>query len=65
MKKLIGLICVLVCLFFAVPMLNAKGNTWSREKRKIKGCFIESVDVNYHPVGWWYKLFEEIIKPRG
>jgi hypothetical protein len=64
MKKLITAIIAVVFLFLSVPMLDAKGNTWSREKRKIKGCFIEAVDHNYNPVEWWYKLFEQITKPR-
>ena len=65
MKKMIYVVSFLVCLFFLTPtFLDAKGNTWSREKRKIKGCFIETVETNYNPIEWWYKLFEKIMKPR-
>lgn len=65
MKKIMAMVSFLVCIFFFAPMLDAKGNTWSRQKRKMKGCFIETIETNYRPVDWWYKLFEEIIKPRG
>lgn len=64
MKKLVALAITVIFLFLSVPFLEAKGNTWSREKRKIKGCFIETVETNYNPTEWWYQLFEKITKPQ-